>query len=488
MADRYKLIHSGNFNDQLSQGLRWNSSTDTYTRLGAIYGIANATSAGNTYLPIHSQMKRCMIGPILGFNYFISELNPINKEGTTSLSTGTASSTATGTLNDTGVNFVTLGVVAGMILHNITTGTYSPIKTVASTALTLSRGDLVMTSGNSYEVGTANYGGVDGECMVQVPKFYQKKSYASNTHEWSISLYPLPGYTLHPAFWRDGVEVPYRYYSAFEGSMFDYSANTMCSSANIPSNIYASGDYMCSRAGQWPKTNETRTSYRAMATSNWNEFRQHDYYLLSAIQLLYLIEYASFYSQSMIGAGRTALSGGSWAADSYIGMTGFSIKDGNGTANVSNGTTTGFLTDYMTYRGIENWYGNIWKFIDGITWDASANNTSPVPVYVTGNKAYFKDSGSVNMHLLVNATYIGTDTGWSSNIENTIGFIPSAVGASNTTKITDYYWQYNTNGQGWRAPFFGGNADNGSSAGAFALDSSYGVSVLSVTFGSRLCL
>lgn len=490
MADRYKLIHSGNFNDQLSQGLRWNSTTDIYTRLGAIYGIPVAQSATNAYLPIHSQMKRCMIGtPPIGFNYYI-DANPINKEGTTSFATGTTdgSTTAFHLINSAGA-FIAAGVVAGKVVHNTTSGKttlYSVISSVAATDLTLCRD--IMATGDTYEIGTANYGGLDGECMVQVPKFYQKKTYTSPTHEWNISLFPLPGYTLHPAFWRDGVEVPYRYYSTFEGSMFDASAGTMCSSANIPSNIYAAGDYMCSRAGQWPKTNETRSSYRAMATSNWVEFRQHDYYLLSAIQLLYLIEYGSFYSQSMIGAGRTNLSGGGWTADSYIGMTGLSIKDGNGTANVSNGGTAGFLTDYMTYRGIENFFGNVWKFIDGITWDASANNTSPVPVYVTGNKDYFKDTGSANMQLLCNASYIGTDAGWSTNVENVTGFIPSAVGGSSTTYLTDYYWQYNTNSQGWRAPFFGGSSVDGSDAGAFALASNNGVSVLAVIIGSRLCL
>ncbi len=496
MATRYKLIHSGNFNDQLSQGLRWNSSTDTYTRLGAIYGIATATSAGDGYLPIHSQMKRCMIG-ISGFSYYIDFTitatgyvgNPINQEGTTSFATGTATSTTTGHLINTGGGFVSAGVIAGQVVHNTTNGKttkYAVILAVAATDLTLALD--IMASGDTYEIGTANYGGVDGECMVQVPKFYYKQSVVGTVHEWYISLYNLPNFTLHPAFWRDGVEVPYRYYSAFEGSMFDASAGTMCSSANIPSNIYAAGDYMCSRAGQWAKTNETRASYRAMATTNWVEFRQHDYYLHSAIQLLYLIEYASFYSQSMIGAGRTNLSGGGWTADSYIGQTGFSIKDGNGTFSVSNGTTAGFLTDYMTYRGIENWYGNVWKFIDGITWDASANNTSPVPVYVTGNKNYFADTGSVNMQLLCNASYIGTDAGWSSDIMNCVGFIPSAVGASDTTKITDYYWQYNTNGQGWRAPFFGGNSKYGSYAGGFALYSDNGFAVIDVTISARLCL
>ena len=545
---------TGNLNDQLSQGVSWSDTTDTYQRLGSLWGIATGASAKSS-CPIQSAMKRCMVTDDEAVNYFVDPSSPIMKQGesnwiikgnATSTSanhlvntngtfltaplvvvgqvvhnitantyatvtvinsatnltlsadiiltgnayeigntmTGAATSTATGTLNNTGVNFTTLGVVAGMVVKNLTTGTYSSISVVAATALTLSRADVVITSGNTYEIGNANYGGADGQVMVQIPKFYFKMGVTGADHFWNVSLLPLIGYVVHPAFIRDGIEVPYRYHSAFEGSMYDASASAMTASG---STIYASGDKLCSVAGQWAKTNESRASFDAMCTSRGATWRQHDFYLLSAIQLLYLIEYASFNSQSMIGAGRTALSG-TWAANSLIGMTGFSIKNGNGTANVSIGGSSGYLTDYMTYNGIENFFGNVWKFIGLMSVNGGVGTTNPMPMYATGNKAHYNAASAVNMDLIVNNTNLGvTNVGYASNLENCVGFIPSAVGAGSTTKITDYYWQYSVNG-GWRAPFFGGCSAGGACAGAFCLDVNSSPSAVLVDVGSRLCL
>ena len=491
--------------NMLSQGLAWNSTLDTYVRLGSILGVATGITAGNLNLPIQSAMKRCVVFDDcvlsrIGFervNYFIDTINPINKDGTTVLLTGTTTSTVAYHLMNSAGDFVNNGVLVGMYVHSIVNSGYSMITVVTATDLTL--GLDIISSGQNYEIGTARYDGSDGQIMVQIPKFYYKQDLTGTTKSWWISKYYISGFALHPAFWKDGKEVDYRYMSAFEGSMWDSSSGGMVASGSIPTQMYAAGDKLCSVANQWPKTNETRTAYRSMSQSRGTEWRQMDYYLLSAVQLLYSIEYANFNSQVMIGGGRTNLGGGSWTADSLIGRTGFSVKNGNGTASVMSGTPavyggdingTGYMTDYMTYRGIENFFGNVWKFIDGMTWYSPGDNTSPIPVYVSNNSAYFADTGSVNMQLLVNATNIGgTNGGYISNIENSTGFIPSAVGASSTAKLTDYYWQYDaSSGNGWRAPFFGSSSNYGSLSGVFALDASCASSIIYVHFSARLCL
>jgi len=310
--------------------------------------------------------------------------------------------------------------------------------------------------------------GADGQVMVEIPKFWFKESLVGTVKSWYISLTYISGFELHPAFWKDGKQVDYRYMSAFEGGMWDASTGAMCAEASIPSSIYATGDKMTSVTGTWAKTNETRAEYRAMAAKRGTGWRQLDYYLHSAVQLLYLVEYADFDSQVMIGAGRTALSGGGWTADSYIGGTGLSVADGNGTNSVSNGGVN-YLTDYMTYRGIENLFGNVYKMLDGIVWDGRwTGSAAAQPVYVTNNSTYFADQTSTNMQHLVDATYIGAVGGYIGNIENVTGFIPSAGGGSATTDICDYYYQYSTVGQDfWRVALVGGAADGGSKAGVF---------------------
>jgi len=92
-------------------------------------------------------------------------------------------------------------------------------------------------------------------------------------------------------------------------------------------------DKLGSVSGKAPMMDETRAEFRAIALNRGVGWRQQDFYLVSAIQLLYITEYASWNSQSMIGMGRTELSGGTWVKDSYIGVTGKSNGSGNATAN-----------------------------------------------------------------------------------------------------------------------------------------------------------
>jgi len=611
----------------LSQGLAWDQANDTYERLGSLAGVSTSVSAGDDYLPIQSDMKRCLLQDDGTVNYYIDADDPIMKDGTTVAVSGSATSqpefftteedriltggtsdwtnaaagdayasfdktenlsltadaigdycyitfTNIGTtlesgkryvleydytqtvagfefkltgvtgqtigtavagtdkklyftavedyattdqlqimattaansqgdfdnfslkccqLLDAGGDFVTDGVVAGMYIRNITDDpdSYAYIMQVEATKLTLNT-DIFPDGTDAYEVGTADFSGTDGQVVVQIDKFYYKQYKTGNIFYWYVSKYDLAGFDLHPAFWKDGQEVDYRYYSAFEGSMYDATAGGMTSKANIPVSIYASGDKMCSVAGQWAKTNETRTEYRAMAAERGTGWRQLDYYLHSAVQLLYLIEYADFNSQVEIGMGRTELSDGVWEADSYIGFTGYSVSDGNGTNSLSNGTTIGYLTDYMTYRGIENFYGNVWKMLDGITWDGRWIDPPGVaaaqPVYVTNNVSYFQDAARVNMQHLCNASYIGTSAGYIGNLENVTGFIPSATGGSETTKVCDYYYQYSESGRDyWRVVLVGAAADYGSRAGVVALAVYNASSKDSVDIGARLC-
>lgn len=314
--------------------------------------------------------------------------------------------------------------------------------------------------------------GADGEVMVEIPAFYYKYGYAGTAHTWEISQTPSAGFSLHPAFIKNGSFVPYRYIGAYEGSMYDASAAAMVPSANIIDNMYAAGDILCSRSGQYPKVNETRAEFRGMAAQRGAGWRQQDYDLISAVQLLYLIEYASFYSQSVIGMGRTELAGGTWVADSYIGQCGKSNAKGNGTFSVGGNTNDA----YMTYRGIENFWGNVWKWVDGI------NINTNVP-YVSNTDTNFADDTAANYTAL--GITLGATSGWQATLEQiSRGFLPASVGgtASASVKITDYYWQ----AAGWRVFFMGGDAYHGAYAGAFYVGAGNGAADADVNLSGRL--
>lgn len=473
------------FDESLYQGLEWTQESTNYTRLGSIKNIPVGQSAGTANLPIQGAMKRCLLLDKGTVNYYIDPAEPINKVGVGYVKTGTTTGVGADKLIDSSGDFITNGVVAGMTVRNVSTGNIAVIYSVTATELTLSRN--YFTSGVSYQIGSANYGGADGQVMVEIPKFYLRQEYFDNKIRWAISLQQLAGFQLHPAFFKDGAEVNYRYYSAFEGSMYDASTGAMTAKASIHLNLYATGDKFCSVAGQWPKTAETWQEYDLGSEARGAGWRNIDFALNSAVQLLYLIEYASFQSQSMIGNGRTNLSGGSFIADSYIGQTGLSIKNGNSTASIQVGGTGGYLTDYMTYRGIENWYGNVLKDLSFIAWDGRwTGTTAPQPVYWTNDVSKKKYTASTDMTLLVNASYIGALEGNQSAFENQYGFIPSKIGSSSI--VGDYYLQYDrVETNTWRVVRFGGCASNGSRAGSFALNADVSWTNANVAVGGRVC-
>jgi len=308
----------------------------------------------------------------------------------------------------------------------------------------------------------ATLDGTSGQVMVEVPKFYYKHTFSGSTHSWEISEIPLSGFAVHPAFLKNGVEVDFRYFGAYEAS----SASSKMGSAS----------------GTTPAASKTRTTFRTEAAARGTGWRQVEYYLHSAIQLLYLVEYQDFNSQEMIGEGRTTLSGGSWDTSSYIGISGKSNADGNGTNSNDSSTLGGDA--YMTYRGIENWYGNMWEMRDG--WTVNDVSSSQLIMYATNNDADFADTGSTNMTVIYDDTSAHTSGGYISGLADiSNGFIGNAMSGASNTYVGDYYWQY-AGGSGWSLPMVGATASGGSPVGAFALHVGDPSSSSSVYRSSRL--
>jgi len=152
--------------------------------------------------------------------------------------------------------------------------------------------------------------------------------------------------------------------------------------------------------------------------------------------------------------------------------TGLSNAKGNTTFNLSNGN--GVVGSYMTYRGIENFFGHVWKWVDGI----NINANRP---YVSNNQADFADDTATN-YLDIGVNLINAD-GWQSTLVNiNYGFLPATVGASSTTKITDYYYQ----AAGWRVAKLGGSSIGDTNAGFFSWRLAYAATNLYRYFCGRL--
>lgn len=326
--------------------------------------------------------------------------------------------------------------------------------------------------------------GADGNVMVEIPKFYFRVVYATTKATWSVSASPAAGFEVHPAFIKDGVEVDYRYYSAYDACVYDVDGATYLSGLNYDNNDGANGvgvdvtastgDKLASVKGIYPMVGLTRAEFRTVAANVGSGWRQLDFALWSAVQMLYLVEHQSFYSQNILGAGNTngsyLLSSGNQSDSPHtIAGAGDSIANGSTDTTSGAGVNAKPGTSFMKYRGIENFYGNCWNWADGINVNIGTAGT----VYVTNNAANWADNTSTNYDLV--ASGLPTASGYIRDLLPADGyFLPSLnSGGGSTTYMTDYH--YASAGAN-RVVLVGGSADLGALAGAFCLVSRDGVS------------
>ena len=323
--------------------------------------------------------------------------------------------------------------------------------------------------------------GEDGQVMVEIPKFYTKKAKIGNKNFWHISSTLIPGYTLHPAFVKDGIEVNYRYIGAYNACVYDTSGSTYISGLNLDDAsalLDTAADKLSSVAGIYPMVGATLPQFRLMASNRGAGWRQLDFWLVSAVQMLYLLEFRNFNSQANLGTGNT---NGSYLATSAVQtdsphtIAGASNALGNISTNIYTGVgiSANPGTSFMSYRGIENFFGNCWNAVDGI----NINNRVP---YVSNTVPFVSDTVAGYTQL---TDSLSDTNGYQTNLKDLNGaFLPSSIGGSSTTYITDYYYT----ASGWCVVFFGGLASAGALAGAFACDCSTASSDRRRTFGSRL--
>jgi hypothetical protein len=390
--------------------------------------------------------------------------------------------------------------------------TASPAAAVVNTVPTLvtnglydnMRGCVVSSSGAvNYFLNPTNWSlklqggasvltGADGDVMVEIPAFYYRESRSGSIYNWEISPVELPGFFLHPAFIKDGVRVTHRYYSAYDASVFDVGESEFIGGLNSDDNTArvdlteSTGDTLASVKGQYPMVGLKRDEFRTLAANKGTPWRQCDFALWSAVQMLYLVENQTFFSQNVLGAGNTNGSYFSSSADqndSPHTIAGAGDAIGNGSTDTTSGAGVSAKpgTSFMKYRGIENFYGNCWNWADGI----NVNVTAAGNVHFTNDRASFADSTASGHTLLTGS--LPTASGFIRDLLPVNGFFLSALnaGAGSTTYITD---QHFANASSNRVVIVGGSADNGADAGAFAVSSNVVSSGRSRFRGGRLCL
>ena len=225
---------------------------------------------------------------------------------------------------------------------------------------------------------------------------------------------------------------------------------------------YVSSNALYSISGQTPTTSITIGNYRTYARARGTGYEQSAFYQLTYLQAMYLIKYRGQNAQNVIGRG--FVDGNS----AIYGATGYTNDKG-----MDWGESTGKYP--MKLFGQEDFYGNIYEFIDGI-W-SNANRQ------LSASDGNYNDTGS-------GYTDLGTST-FSSNISGYLmdvngtthaGFTPSSQSyGSETTYFCDAATVYAS-----RMAYFGGNWTNGSNAGVFRLYVNPTASYSNTNCGARL--
>jgi len=188
------------------------------------------------------------------------------------------------------------------------------------------------------------------DTVVYIPEFYYT-AYKDTTNSkwlWAVSPTAKEGYCKHPGSGR--------YIGRF------HTGGT------------SSGAY--SKSGVAPLTNTSQTDFRTYSAAKGAGWRMMDLAAWSAIQLLYLVEFAHFDSQTKLGGG--------WNTGS-VGSMG-----GTGSALYHTVKATGA---HNQYRWIEDPFSNVRDWIDGFIGSKSSNCFAAANSSYTGTKTDLNDLG-----------------------------------------------------------------------------------------------
>lgn len=354
--------------------------------------------------------------------------------------------------------------------------------------------------------------GSNGQVMVYQPKFYylvcpleydrQETGYGYHLRKanYYISETQRAGFKLHPAFYdKNGNEVDYILMSAYEGCIYDTSASVYLK--NDEQVMDASKDKFSSIAGARPASgvsqNLTRPNIEQMAKNRGEGWHSLGIKTASMEQLLMIVEMGMMNLQTAIGQGVVNLpwSTGSDTTSSYAGATGSTASLGNGTGRATKTTTYegGKATDYtvdgktsICYRGVENFWGNIWKFAYGVNIWGNGKMAGGMP-YICSDFNYAEGKNTDNYEgagfTVTKANGYISAMGYSTKYDWL--FMASECLGNSSLPVGDYtYITENLNG--YRIALLGGGWVGGSIAGGFFWGLSAGVGARDRTFGGRL--
>ena len=217
--------------------------------------------------------------------------------------------------------------------------------------------------------------GSEGQAMVKFPRLWYKYDLDGdgNMQGFYLAGYAKAGYTLHPAFsWGDGRDAAYI-------GMYEASSSTTAS-------------VLQSISGITPRTSRTLAQFRSQAEARGSGWHQMSFWTQHLLDMLFYAVYETRDSQGAL-PGYTEESG--WDT-SKMRETGRSnvLTDMNGSVDADLGGVDSDLENLSEgekianrFLFVENIFGHIWKFNDGVTY-VPEFDFDPVNEVLPGDGSY----------------------------------------------------------------------------------------------------
>jgi len=348
--------------------------------------------------------------------------------------------------------------------------------------------------------------GTDGQVMIEIPSHWEKFETDGNTRRVKISLVYHSGFNY----------VPKMYVGAYKAAL-NRTTLKLASVVNTTT-TYRGGNNNATWDGTdrtlvgKPATAITKTNFRTYAQNRGVNWSMYSYTAWKKVLWLYTIEYATRNSQKAVDATLTA--GGYHKGGLGNGVTNLvsaewntyysnykypvipcgqsnSIASGTGEVDYNIPGYTGTnAVKINRYRGIEEPFGEIYEWVDGIQIQFLQTQAT-AKAYITENPNQFADDGG-KLGRARTVIDVSKVTGYIKAVAfGLYGDIISSGAGSSGTGSSTYYCDYFYSGYtgsywGWLALLVGGNADSGSDAGLCCAFSHYAASNSTAYFGSRL--
>ena len=289
-----------------------------------------------------------------------------------------------------------------------------------------------------------------GNVFIRIPKFYSRiTKNANGTYKHQLSGYRYDGFTT---LFVDGKgnEIDYVLVGKYEASGTSAKAE--------------------SKSGKTCLVNVTLPQMRTACKANGEGYQQYDFLIDAIIKELFLIEMATTNSQSIM----YGYANGNSAAVQTGRTDGVKTASGSDTSNTDG-------KHACKYRGIENPWGNVWKWCDGINFQEDGNTEK---VYICLDPTKYESDKYISPYMYV-ADTVYDNGGYLSKIEYfdkfpLLGYTVAEDGANNS-----YYCDYSYN-CGNSVLGVGGVWNDGLFAGLWDWLGD-GSSSSSSGFGGRLC-